>query len=229
MKIYFVRHGDPNYRHDCLTDLGHKQAQAAAKRLKESGIERIYSSTCGRAFQTAEYTAKELGLEVIPCEFMTELGWTSIDGEPIIDNGNPWTITDRFVSEGKSLTDKDWFEKEPFCRSIVVRRGKSAIEHFDELLASLGYQREGYYYRVTGEDVCKSIAMFSHGGSSSAILAHMLNIPFPQVCSIFRMRCASIIIIEISNKPGELVPPRVLLFNDTKHTEGLETENIFGN
>ena len=35
MKIYFVRHGDPNYRHDCLTELGHKQAQAAAKRLKE--------------------------------------------------------------------------------------------------------------------------------------------------------------------------------------------------
>lgn len=30
MKIYFVRHGEPNYQMNCLTELGHKQAAAAA-------------------------------------------------------------------------------------------------------------------------------------------------------------------------------------------------------
>ena len=229
MKIYFIRHGDPDYRHDCLTELGHKQAQAAAERLKHSEIERVYSSTCGRAFQTAEYTANKLGLEVIPCEFMTELGWKSIDGEPIVSNGNPWEITDSFISEGKPLTDENWFEKEPFSRSIVVGRGRSAFEKFDELLSELGYKREGYYYRVTSEEVCKNIAMFSHGGSSTAVLAHLLNIPFPQICGLFRMNCASVIILELSCKVGELVAPKLLLFNDTKHNEGLETEIVFGN
>ena len=43
MRIIFVRHGHPNYRKDCLTELGHLQAKAAAKRLKEEGIETIES------------------------------------------------------------------------------------------------------------------------------------------------------------------------------------------
>ena len=30
MKIIFVRHGHPNYQLDCLTELGHPQAEAAA-------------------------------------------------------------------------------------------------------------------------------------------------------------------------------------------------------
>ena len=38
MKIFFVRHGHPDYKNDCLTELGRKHAQAAAERLKNSGI-----------------------------------------------------------------------------------------------------------------------------------------------------------------------------------------------
>jgi len=35
MRIIFVRHGHPNYEKDCLTELGHRQAEAAAQRLKD--------------------------------------------------------------------------------------------------------------------------------------------------------------------------------------------------
>ena len=33
MRIIFVRHGHPDYKNDCLTPLGHKQAEEAAKML----------------------------------------------------------------------------------------------------------------------------------------------------------------------------------------------------
>ena len=33
MRIVFVRHGHPNYEKDCLTELGHRHAEAAALRL----------------------------------------------------------------------------------------------------------------------------------------------------------------------------------------------------
>lgn len=65
MRIIFVRHGHPNYVKDCLTDLGHKQAAAAAKRLKEESIQKIYASSCGRAVETAEYTARGPGAKRI--------------------------------------------------------------------------------------------------------------------------------------------------------------------
>ena len=54
MRIVFVRHGHPNYEKDCLTELGHKQAQAAAERVANEGICEIYASTCGRAYETAQ-------------------------------------------------------------------------------------------------------------------------------------------------------------------------------
>ena len=59
MRIIFVRHGHPNYRQDCLTELGHLHAKAAAERLCEEKIDMIYSSTCGRAFETAEHIAQK--------------------------------------------------------------------------------------------------------------------------------------------------------------------------
>jgi probable phosphoglycerate mutase len=184
MLLYLVRHGHPDYANDCLTELGRKQAAAAAERLKNCGIEQIYSSTKGRALQTAEYTAKALGLQVTSYDFIREIGWRSIDGETILANGHPWNISDIFASEGKTLTDKEWYMKEPYCKSNVVRSVQTVKNGLDAWLAELGYQREGEYYRVVGNATEKTIAMFSHAGSSSVALSHILNIPFPQICGI---------------------------------------------
>jgi probable phosphoglycerate mutase len=227
MKIYFVRHGHPDYENDCLTELGHKQAVAAAERLKNCGIEQVFSSTKGRAFQTAEYTAKALGLQVISCDFMREIGWRSIDGETILANGHPWNISDIFASEGKTLTDKEWYMKEPYCKSNVVHSVQTVKNGLDAWLAELGYQREGEYYRVVGNATEKTIAMFSHAGSSSVALSHILNIPFPQICGIVRPDFTSITVLEFSDKIGELIFPKLLLLNDVQHTKGLDIQNIY--
>ena len=40
MRIVFVRHGHPNYKDDCLTELGHLHAKAAADRPKISSIDK---------------------------------------------------------------------------------------------------------------------------------------------------------------------------------------------
>ena len=229
MKIYFVRHGHPDYKNDCLTDLGHKHAQAAAIRLKDSGIQCVYSSSKGRAMETAEYTANRLGLEVIPCDFIREIGWKSINDEPIPENGHPWRISDLLASEGKSLTHAGWRENEPFCKSVVVNYVNSVSIGTDAWLAELGYQREGDYYRVVREPTFKTVAMFSHGGSSSAALSHILNIPFPQFCGAFRMGFTSISVIKLSDTVGELCYPKLLLFNDTKHAEDINAETVFDN
>ena len=221
MKIYFVRHGHPDYANDCLTETGHKQAAAVAERLKNCGIEQVFSSTKGRAVQTAEYTAKALGLEIISCDFMREIGWRSIDEEPIFANGNPWALSDFLASEGKTLTDKEWHTKEPYCKSMVVSSADTVKRGLDAWLAELGYQRDGEYYRVVGEATEKTVAIFSHGGSSSVALSHILNIPFPQICGIVRPDFTSITVVEFSNEIGKLICPKVLLLNDARHIEDI--------
>ena len=45
MLLFYIRHGDPIYNPDSLTPLGHRQAEAVAKRLALYGIDEIYASS----------------------------------------------------------------------------------------------------------------------------------------------------------------------------------------
>src|SRR6478672_7216991 len=64
MRLYIIRHAEPDYPRDALTARGHAQARALARRLGEMKIGRVYSSPMNRALETARYTAERLGLEV---------------------------------------------------------------------------------------------------------------------------------------------------------------------
>ena len=79
MRIIFVRHGHPDYKKDCLTELGHKQAEAAAERLKDEVISEIHASSCGRVYETAKHIAALHGLPVEKHDFMRELHWGTPD------------------------------------------------------------------------------------------------------------------------------------------------------
>ncbi|MBQ9783897.1 MAG: histidine phosphatase family protein [Clostridia bacterium] len=228
MKIYFVRHGHPNYETDRLTELGHKQAAAAAERLLDCGIERVFASSKGRAMQTAVHTAERLGLEVFPCDFMREITWGSCDGEPILAYGHPWTLADMRVSDGETLKDEDWRASDHYTRNVAVASIKTVTEGLDAWLAGLGFVREGEYYRVADEIPYKTVAMFSHGGSSTAALAHLFNIPFPQACAAFHVDFTSVTVVELADASGGLVYPKLRLLDDMLHTKGLEAEHVYG-
>lgn len=228
MRIIFVRHAHPNYAMDCLTNLGHKQAAAAAKRLKEEGIQKIYASSCGRAVETAEYTARELSLNIEQYDFAREISWGSMDEEPIFRNGHPWRTVDDMVAKGQSLVYTDWMDREPFCNNKVIQHVQSIAYNTDAWLNTLGYEREGNYYRV-GENANKTVAMFSHGGSSSAMLARLFNLPFPFVCGTMCPEYTAITIVSFSSEIGTLVSPRFEIMNDARHIQDLQVENIYGN
>ena len=229
MRIIFVRHGHPNYINDCLTELGHKHAAAAAERLKEEGISVIYSSTCGRAYETAEYTAKQYGLPIVKCEFMREISWGSVDNEPIIFDGHPWSTVDNMVAKGESILNSDWASQEPFVRNKMVSYVENIADALDEWLKMLGYTREGLYYRVTGLSTNKTIAAFGHGGAGSAIFSHLFNLPYPFVCTTLNQDYTGITIVELPDTPGALVKPRFEIMNDARHMKDLRIENVYEN
>ena len=64
MRLIFVRHGEPDYEKDCLTENGIKQAKSTAERLRGEDIRAIYASPMGRAIQTASFTAEMHGVEI---------------------------------------------------------------------------------------------------------------------------------------------------------------------
>ena len=63
MLLYIIRHGDPIYETDTLTQRGKLQAEAVGKRIFHSKINKIFSSPMGRAKETAAPSCRLLNLE----------------------------------------------------------------------------------------------------------------------------------------------------------------------
>ena len=218
MRIVFVRHGEPDYAHDCLTEKGRIQALAAAERLREEEIEAVFSSPLGRAAETAAAAAEALNLPVQTLDFMRELHWGSADGSPVPANGHPWDLADMLAAEGWDLTDPAWREHPYFSSNIVTEEADHVARQTDRWLLSLGYERRGAYYRcIRPDNVQKTVALFSHGGSSAAAMGHILNLPFPYACGLFHLEFTGITVIRLDRNPGKQALPCLELANDGRH------------
>ena len=223
MRIIIVRHGEPNYEKDCLTPLGIRQAKAAAVRLKGEGIEEIYSSPMGRARQTAQETAELCGFQNVKIlDFMHELPWGT-EGGALYADGHPWDGADELVRQGWDLNRTDWPEHPYFQNNVVTKAVREIAPMTDAWLESLGYKREGLYYRCVREDGDQhAVALFCHGGSSTAMLARILNLPFPYLCATLHLDFTGIAIIRLPKRPGEISAPHMELMGDDRHIRGVK-------
>ena len=218
MRILFIRHGEPDYAKDDLTDTGVRQAELLAQRLKNEGIEEIWSSPLGRAKRTALISSEVLGLPVKTLECIREIKWGSVNGEEIFANGHPWDIADEMVRQGMDLTDRDWQTNQFYINNSAVDAVKTVESGTDEWLRTFGYNRQGRYYdHAAEEERHKTIALFCHGGSSSAAIAHIMNLPFPYVCAMLHMEFTAITIVRMDRKTGVSSLPCLELANDAGH------------
>ncbi|MCR4585703.1 MAG: histidine phosphatase family protein [Lachnospiraceae bacterium] len=220
MRLVLVRHGEPDYEHDCLTEKGKKQAEIVARRLMKEGIEEIYSSPLGRARQTAEPFAELSGIgKVQILDFMREIRYGREDA--LYKSGNPWTVAFDLVREGYDLQSSKWREYPGYEENTAVTDADKVRTGTDEWLASIGFEREGLYYRCTGEsDTERSLALFSHGGSSTAFMSQVMNIPFPKLCVLLaNLQHTSVTILSFDSTPGALSMPFIELACDVAHLE----------
>lgn len=218
MRIVFVRHGEPDYARDCLTELGRIQAEKAAQRLLGEGIGEIYASPLGRARETAQAAAEVLGLPVKTLDFMEEVRWGSADGEELYAGGHPWAIADEMARQGMELNRADWRDAPWFRTNRVVECVDRVERGIDEWLADFGYLREGKHYRHTAEEEQhKTVALFSHGGSSCAAMGHILGLPFPYAIALLHLDFTGITVVRLDSRAGIGAIPQLKCSNDTAH------------
>ena len=223
MRIILIRHGNPNYEKDCLTELGHKQAAAAATRLLSENIDEIYSSPQGRAFQTAEYFSKASGIKDIHVlNFIREIRYGR-EGELYEDEWHPWKGADELMLEDKNLQSTNWRDYPVYKGNFATIDADKIGEETDKWLASLGYVREGLYYRNRRpDDRQRTLAIFCHGGASSAFLARVLNQTFPYMCALCHFSHTGISVLRFDKTLGSLAMPVLELLNDDRHLRDVE-------
>jgi len=63
MRLLIVRHGDPDYEHDTLTEKGWREAELLSERLSKLPVKEFYVSPLGRAKDTASLTLQKMNRE----------------------------------------------------------------------------------------------------------------------------------------------------------------------
>lgn len=207
MRLIFVRHGEPNYELDCLTDTGRRQAAAAARRLKNEGIGSVFSSPNGRARETASYTAELLSLPVTILPWMHEIDWGSRD-KTVLEDGHPWTLGDHMLYDGFDFAKQDWREHSGFQENICTGLAEMIASRADAFMESHGYRRQGLRY-LCETDQEETVALFAHGGSGACLLSRLLNLPFPYVCSVMPYDYTAVIILNFPVQKGAYTFPRL--------------------
>lgn len=225
MKIIFVRHGHPNYVDDCLTEVGHSQAVAAAERLKDVKIDEFYSSSCGRAYETACHIAARHGMTVEKLDFMREISWGKPDTDDYV---HPWQLVDGWVKDGKDVMNSEWSRDADYLGHTVLNSYSEVADKFDKWLLNFGFSREGCYYRVDREND-STILLASHGGSSSVVISHIFNLPFSFVCRAICPGFTAITEVSLEGAVGELTSPRFELVNDINHIKSLKEAIYYNN
>ncbi len=181
MRILIIRHGDPDYANDTLTEKGKREATLLADRLKKENIDRIYSSPLGRAKDTCTYTAKALGREkdVIIKPWLREF-----DHGVVLPSGveRPmiWDMLPEFWTKEPKMYDKDAWYGQDFYKSVNMESVyKEVVEGLDELLASCGYIRKENLYLAERSNR-DTVALFCHFGVEMVLLSHLCGVsPIP--------------------------------------------------
>lgn len=223
MRIIFVRHGEPDYDKDCLTDNGISQAKATAIRLKDENIKAVFASPMGRAMQTASFTASEHGLSVEELPFMHEINW---GGEMLPYDGHPWTLAyDLICESSESLKGDNWREHPYFKDNICMDYYDRISAESDIFLQRFGLKREGDIYRCS-DNKEDAIVIFAHGGSGAVFISHLLNLPFPYVLTAMPYGVCSVSIFDMAPLGTDLVIPKVEIFNDMGHLGEVRKEKL---
>ena len=224
MLLYIIRHGDPDYSTDSLTEKGILQAEAVGKRLYETGIDRIFSSPMGRARQTAEPLCRMLGLEYSVEEWTHEIGderlSTYPDGKPVSVN----VLQNTYFLEngGYDVTFNNALSTPALSHSQMDEASKYIWENGKDFLERLGYREENGAYRILRENEEK-VALFCHAAFAKAWLSMLLRVPLHVMCASFGYCHTGVTILEFKNNPNGLTAPRCMCFSDMSHyhKEGL--------
>ena len=182
MRIIFIRHGDPDYEHDTLTEKGIREAALLGERVRDWKVDELYVSCLGRARKTAEPVEAALNRKGIVLDWLQEFRGR-IDAKRGYGDGYPWDFAPAFWTGIPELYDKEtWYRAEIMQKNgdlpSVEEVYLETCEKLDGLLAAYGCRREKGYYRVEpGND--KTIVLVCHMAITFVMLSHLLGISFP--------------------------------------------------
>jgi broad specificity phosphatase PhoE len=223
MRIYIVRHADPIYETDSITEEGQREAEALADYLvEEEGVTHIYSSTMGRAIATATPAADKLGVQVTTrkefCEFKLEKVELSGDYVP---KGKlaVWDIPAEFNRNLDSLSEEERKNVTDIVERAKAHKSVAGLAEFsNEFIKEFGYvwhpARKAFKVEKANEF---KVAVVCHNGFGLAWIAHLLGMPFESIWNYFWLAPSSVTTVLFDHRSSDYAVPRLLQVGSTAH------------
>ncbi len=214
MKLYLIRHGDPDYENDTITETGHKEAQALAKRMAKEGINKIYCSPLGRARATMQYTADLMNITPKIENWTAEIG--------LHVTMEPWgkvhiaDVPGEIIHGPEIHTHENWNSISPFDHPELATATETIMRESDGFLKRLGYERDGGRFSPIRPTKDK-VAIFCHSAFGLFWLSYLLGIPPTLMWSGFWPAPTSVSVVLFEERSEQWATPRCLAFGDTSH------------
>lgn len=187
-RILLFRHGETaNSKEVCfnghfdvgLSQRGQQQFQHWAEILKQENLKAIYSSDLKRTRNSAEFIAKEHGLEPVSYPELRELSFGTWEGMSISEVEAAYPGEMKVRMESVTSFQADGGETYPQLQARVIPK-------FEEIVARHHNDQ---------------IVMVCHGGVNRVILSHLLGIPMDKIFRIHQDYAALNIIQYYENEP----------------------------
>ncbi|SHO44301.1 histidine phosphatase family protein [Anaerocolumna xylanovorans] len=175
MKLIIIRHGDPDYSIDSLTEKGWREAKLLSDRIAAMNVKAFYISPLGRAKDTASVTLNKMSREGRVLPWLREFD-APITDEQTGEERVPWDWLPAEWTKIREYYDKDlWYKTPVMQEGHVFEEARKVHEGLDDLLKEHGYEREGRLYRAVSPNN-DTVVLFCHFGVECVMLEHLLGI-----------------------------------------------------
>ena len=227
MKLLIVRHADPDYSIDSLTEKGWKEAEYLSEKLKKLEVKAFYVSPLGRAKDTASCTLQKINRTAQEKSWLREF-WPQINRPDVPDRTKiawDWLPQD-WMAEEKYFHYDTWYDTEIMKAAQVKEAYDEAISGIDSVLAEHGYCRDGKYYRVEKANN-DTLVFFCHFGIECVLLSRLLNISPMVLWHNFCALPSSVTTVVTEERRQGIAAFRMLSFGDISHLYAKDEEPAF--
>lgn len=216
MKLLFIRHGDPDYSIDSLTEKGWKEAEYLTEKMAKINADYYYVSPMGRAKDTASVTLKKLNRTATEYPWLKEFRVTDpklmISGDACMWDRMP----EEWTKEKQFFQPDQWYLPDIVKESGLKQEYDWVVTNFDALLERHGYKRDGAFYRVTNgnHDI---LVFFCHFRVQCVLLSHLMNISPILLWHSLIAAPSSITTVATEEREKGIASFRVNSFGDISH------------
>ena len=227
MRLLIIRHGDPDYSIDSLTEKGWREAELLSDRISKLDVKAFYCSPLGRAKDTAKATLEKMGREAEICDWLKEFYYCQVKLPGESETRLCWDFMPSFYTKVDELYDPVKFKELDYMREAnYPELYKAVTDGLDALLERHGYRRKGRYYEAI-EPNRDTIVLFCHFGIECQLLGHIIGVSPVILAQNFCAAPTSVTTLITEEREKGIAVFRCQSFGDISHLYAAGEEPAF--